>query len=60
MIEASDTRTPLRPWEGTRLLVLRNYTTYRHQWKLFATGFLEPIFYLFSIGIGVGKLIHAF
>ena len=30
------------------------------QWKLFATGFLEPVFYLFSIGIGVGKLIHAF
>jgi lipooligosaccharide transport system permease protein len=56
----SETRTPLGPWEGTRLLVLRNYTTYRHQWKLFATGFLEPVFYLFSIGIGVGKLIHAF
>ena len=40
--------------------VLRNYVTYKRQWKLFATGFLEPVFYLFSIGIGVGKLIHAF
>ncbi len=54
------TASPLRPWEGTGLLVLRNYVTYKRQWKLFATGFLEPVFYLFSIGIGVGKLIHAF
>jgi lipooligosaccharide transport system permease protein len=52
--------SPLRRFEGTGLLVLRNYVTYRTQWKLFATGFLEPVFYLFSIGIGVGKLIHAF
>jgi lipooligosaccharide transport system permease protein len=59
-VTAVPTTSPLRRLEGTRLLVLRNYTTYRTQWKLFATGFLEPVFYLFSIGIGVGKLIHAF
>jgi lipooligosaccharide transport system permease protein len=59
-VPAVSTSSPLRPLEGTRLLVLRNYTTYRNQWKLFVTGFLEPVFYLFSIGIGVGKLIHAF
>jgi lipooligosaccharide transport system permease protein len=53
-------RSPLRPWEGTGLLVLRNYVTYKRQWKLFATGFLEPVFYLLSIGVGVGKLVHAF
>jgi lipooligosaccharide transport system permease protein len=52
--------SPLRPWEGTGLLVLRNYVTYKRQWKLFATGFLEPVFYLFSIGIGVGRLITSF
>jgi lipooligosaccharide transport system permease protein len=52
--------SPLRPLAGTGLLVLRNYTSYKTHWKLFATGFLEPVFYLFSIGIGVGKLIHAF
>jgi lipooligosaccharide transport system permease protein len=52
--------SPLRPFEGSGLIVLRNYTTYRTEWKLFVTGFLEPVFYLFSIGIGVGKLIHAF
>ena len=54
------TVSPLRPLEGSGLIVLRNYVTYKSQWKLFATGFLEPVFYLFSIGIGVGKLIHAF
>jgi lipooligosaccharide transport system permease protein len=57
---AAATSSPLRPFEGTRLLVLRNYVTYKSAWKLFLTGFLEPVFYLFSIGIGVGKLIHAF
>jgi lipooligosaccharide transport system permease protein len=54
------TSSPLRPLQGTGLLVLRNYVTYRTQWKLFVTGFLEPVFYLFSIGIGVGKLIPSF
>lgn len=54
------TSSPLRRFEGTGLLVLRNYVTYKTMWKLFLTGFLEPVFYLFSIGIGVGKLIHAF
>ena len=40
--------------------MLRNYITYRHAWKLFLTGFLEPVFYLFSIGIGVGQLVEGF
>ena len=42
------------------VITLRNYTTYRRYWKLFLTGFLEPVFYLFSIGIGVGQLIESF
>jgi lipooligosaccharide transport system permease protein len=54
------TESPLRRLEGPRLLVMRNYITYKTSWKLFLTGFLEPVFYLFSIGIGVGKLVHAF
>ncbi|HEX4687184.1 MAG TPA: ABC transporter permease [Nocardioides sp.] len=54
------TSSPLRPLEGTGLLVLRNYVCYKSAWKLFLTGFLEPVFYLFSIGIGVGKLIQSF
>jgi lipooligosaccharide transport system permease protein len=51
---------PLTSWQALRLLVLRNYITYRHAWKLFLTGFLEPVFYLLSIGIGVGQLIETF
>jgi lipooligosaccharide transport system permease protein len=51
---------PLGPWQALRLLVLRNYITYRTEWKLFLTGFLEPVFYLFSIGIGVGALVEGF
>lgn len=51
---------PLTPSRATALLVLRNYLVYRDAWKLFLTGFLEPVFYLLSIGIGVGQLIESF
>ena len=40
---------PLGAFEATRLLVQRNYIVYRKNWKLFVTGFLEPVFFLFSI-----------
>lgn len=52
--------TLLSPARATGLVVLRNYVVYKSAWKLFLTGFLEPVFYLFSIGIGVGKLIESF
>jgi lipooligosaccharide transport system permease protein len=51
---------PLTPPQALQVLVLRNYLVYRRYWKLFLTGFLEPVFYLFSIGIGVGQLIESF
>lgn len=51
---------PLGPVRATALVVYRNYLTYRRAWKLFLTGFLEPVFYLFSIGIGVGQLVEGF
>ncbi len=51
---------PLGPVAALRLLVLRNYIVYRDAWKLFLTGFLEPVFYLLSIGIGVGALVEGF
>ncbi|MDP9443362.1 MAG: ABC transporter permease [Actinomycetota bacterium] len=41
-------------------LVRRNFLVYRHGWKVFLTGFLEPVFYLFSIGIGVNQLVGGF
>jgi lipooligosaccharide transport system permease protein len=51
---------PLTAPQATRMLVLRNFIVYRQAWKLFITGFLEPVFYLLSIGIGVGQLIDTF
>ncbi|MGH8951864.1 MAG: ABC transporter permease [Acidimicrobiia bacterium] len=35
----------------------RNYLVYRRLWKIIFTGFFEPVFYLFSIGIGIGALV---
>ncbi len=45
---------------ATKVLLMRNYLSYRRGWYIFLTGFLEPVFYLFSIGVGVGKLIESF
>lgn len=39
-----------RMWE-------RNYYVYRRIWKVVFSGFFEPVFYLFSIGIGIGGLV---
>jgi lipooligosaccharide transport system permease protein len=51
---------PLSAGEATGLLVYRNYLAYRRAWYIFASGFLEPVFYLFSIGVGVGQLVTGF
>ncbi len=42
-----------RPWR----LVERNALAYRRTWYIFLTGFFEPVLFLLSIGIGVGKLV---
>jgi lipooligosaccharide transport system permease protein len=39
------------------LLVERNLLVYRRLWLLIVSGFFEPVFYLFSIGIGIGTLV---
>jgi lipooligosaccharide transport system permease protein len=41
---------PHRIWE-------RNWLVYRRIWKVIFSGFFEPIFYLFSIGVGLGALV---
>lgn len=38
-------------------LVERNYVAYRRMWKVFATGFFEPLFWLLSVGVGVAVLV---
>lgn len=35
----------------------RNFLVYRRFWLIVFSGFFEPIFYLFSIGIGLGALV---
>jgi lipooligosaccharide transport system permease protein len=42
-----------RPWH----LVERNALAYRRMWYVFVAGFAEPVFYLLSIGVGVGDLV---
>jgi lipooligosaccharide transport system permease protein len=51
---------PLGPVAAPWRLLHRNYLAYRRGWIFFLTGFLEPVLYLFSIGVGVGQLIGAF
>lgn len=46
--------------EAAGLVMQRNYVVYRDAWWVFVSGFLEPVFYLFSIGVGVGKLVPGF
>ncbi|MGH3455023.1 MAG: ABC transporter permease [Nocardioidaceae bacterium] len=41
-------------------LVERNFLVYKRAWIVFLTGFLEPVLYLFSIGIGVADLVDTF
>ena len=41
-----------------RILVERNIMSFRHGWIAIVTGFAEPVFYLFSLGIGLGSLVR--
>ena len=41
-------------------LVERNFCVYKRAWPVFLTGFLEPVLYLLSIGIGVADLVDGF
>ena len=53
------TRTTPLPLAGSRawLLVERNLMVYRRIWLLIVSGFFEPVFYLFSLGVGIGALV---
>jgi len=35
----------------------KNYLAYRRLWKVVFSGFFEPVFYLFAVGVGVGALV---
>lgn len=38
-------------------LVERNLMVHRHSWVIVVSGLFEPLFYLLSIGVGLGKLV---
>ena len=40
-----------------RRLVERDLLVARRTWWIFLSGIAEPVFYLLSIGIGIGKLV---
>ena len=61
-------RTVARPRYGSRLyssppargsvrLIERHARVYRHMWLVFASGIAEPLFYLLSVGVGLGALV---
>ena len=40
-----------------RALVERNVRTFKHMWVILVSGFFEPVFYLFAMGVGMGSLV---
>jgi lipooligosaccharide transport system permease protein len=45
------------PGARAHLLVERNARAFRHVWSTIVSGFFEPVFYLFSLGVGLGALV---
>ena len=44
-------------WHRSFRMVERNLLVYKHGWMVIFSGFFEPLFYLLSIGIGLGALV---
>jgi lipooligosaccharide transport system permease protein len=42
---------------GSAHLIERHARVYRHTWLVLLSGVFEPLFYLLSIGVGLGKLV---
>jgi lipooligosaccharide transport system permease protein len=40
-----------------RMLVERNTRAFRYAWPVLVSGFFEPVFYLFSLGVGLGSVV---
>jgi len=47
---------PLGGRNATRVIE-RNLLVYRRTWMVVFSGFFEPVFYLFAIGVGIGQLV---
>lgn len=58
-VEAPSRLRPLgkvTPFRAQRIWE-KNYIAYRRLWKVIFSGFFEPVFYLFAVGVGVGALV---
>jgi lipooligosaccharide transport system permease protein len=42
---------------GSLRLIERHLVVYRHAWLVFVSGIFEPLFYLLSVGLGLGVLV---
>ena len=51
--------TPVFAFGSRRALrmIERNLLVYKHGWLMLFSGFFEPLFYLLSIGFGLGRLV---
>ncbi len=50
----------LAMYAGAKHVVFRNFMVAKRGWPSFISGFAEPVLYLFSIGVGMGKLVDGF
>ena len=50
-------RRPALGGRGSAHLIERHARVYRHAWLVLVSGIFEPLFYLLSVGIGLGVLI---
>lgn len=58
-VQAPSRITPMgriTPFRAQRIWE-KNYLAYRRLWTVVFSGFFEPVFYLFGIGVGVGALV---
>jgi len=51
------TRRPALGGRGSAHLIERHARVYRHAWLVLVSGIFEPLFYLLSIGVGIGHLV---
>ncbi len=40
-----------------RMLIERNYRSFRRTWSIIVSGFFEPVFFLFAMGVGIGAMV---
>ena len=46
------------PGRRAALIIERNAYVYRRTWLVLVSGFFEPLFYLLSVGLGVGAIVQ--